>query len=101
MASTLDNVHDDLNNEFSAPGGHVNWTDEYFDPVSAEAFAVATCLPDLIRWVLQNKGINITEGNCTIGHRTVSHWHYEGGGWLPRVKIPEPNRYVGFAAWKP
>jgi hypothetical protein len=101
MSSSLGDVHDGLEHRFSDPGGHVLWTDEFWDPGSADASALVTCVPDVIRWVLQNKGINITQGDCEFGHKTVSHWHYEGGGLIPKIRIPEPNRYIGYAGWKP
>ena len=75
----------------------MNWTgQEFLDPASAEALALATCVPDLIRWVFENKGINIVRGDMTVGHKTVNNWKKVFGH-----KIPLPNTYFGYAAWKP
>jgi hypothetical protein len=97
MSDNRDSIEEGLQHEFSDLGGHVNWTgQEFLDPISADAAAVATCAPDLIRWVLEHKGINIAQGDMTVGHKTVNNWKKVYG-----VKIPLPNTYFGYAGWKP
>ena len=72
MGSKLDDIHDGLNREYSEKGGHVNWTDEFVEPGGADADALVTCLPDLIRWAAQHKKINLQKATVLLGTRPWS-----------------------------
>lgn len=90
-------VNAGLLNEYSAPGGHVIWTDnESIEPATVTAQA-AGYVPDIIRWVLENRTLQIASGDVTVGHKTVNNWRR-----VPIIgRVPLPNTYFGYAAWKP
>lgn len=96
QAGNRGDVERGLRERFSDPGGHVIITSlESIEPVSVDAAAVLL-VPDVIRWVLENKGIQILTGDVEVGHKTVSNWKKVGG-----IKIPLGNTYIGYAGWKP
>lgn len=98
MASNRDTIVEELKAEF-ADGGHVLISDNFLDPASAHVQAVAY-VPDIIRWALEHKGINITDGDISAGIRTVDCWHWEK--WFgKKFKVNEPNRWLAYAGWEP
>ncbi|MCB0023366.1 MAG: hypothetical protein M9936_09365 [Caldilinea sp.] len=98
MSSNRDQIVDELKADF-ADGGHVLISDNFREPVSANAQAVAY-VPDIIRWALEHKGVNITEGDISAGIRTVDCWHWEKF-FGKKYKINEPNQWLAYAGWEP
>ncbi len=84
------------------PGGHVLITGEHIEPASANAKALLY-VPDIIRWALEHKGINILKGDIEVGHRTVKNWRRVKKPWPASGywNIPLPNTFIGYAGWKP
>lgn len=77
-------------------GGHVLYAScSHLTPVDASA-AATVLIAELIRWVLEHKGINITKGDIDLGHKTVNNWKKVLGN-----KIPLPNTYLGYVRWCP
>lgn len=85
-----------LHHKFDDAGGHVDICAEEW-PVSVQADADgATQVPDIIRWVLEHKGINITNSDVEVGPATVNNWQIVLGN-----KVPYPNTFFGYAGWLP
>lgn len=86
-----------LNQEFTDPGGHVIWTaEESIEPGSVTQLA-AGFVPDVIRWSLEHKGVNITAGQVVVGDKAINSWED-----LPfNNRLDLPNAYFGYAGWKP
>ncbi len=96
MGSNRGEQEQDLHHIYNDAGGDVEIRgEEFLDPVSAESDAQYS-VPELIRWVLEHKGINIVHGDWSVGHRCVNHWQP-----TPLGKIPGPNTYFGYVGWKP
>jgi hypothetical protein len=94
MADNRGDQENGLRQEFD--GGHVIWTgEESLEPVSVTT-AAALFVPDIIRWALEHKGVNIANGDVVVGHKTINNWKKVLGN-----KIPLPNTYFGYAGWKP
>lgn len=91
---------DEIRERFSGAGGHVYIEGPDVIPQAAEARA-AVHIPDLIRWVLEHKGINVTDGAFELGHQTVANWRYIRIPFDGRRKIGLPNTYLGYLGWKP
>lgn len=90
-----------LRNEFSNQGGHVIWTsEESVEPGGATSLAAAF-VPDIIRWALEHKGVNIASGDVVVGHKTINNWRKVGNRYTGYTKVPLPNTYFGYAGWKP
>ncbi len=94
MADNRGDQENGLRQEFN--GGHVIWTEEEsLEPASVTVVAQGF-VPDIIRWALEHKGVNIANGDVVVGHKTINNWKKVAG-----VKIPLPNTYFGYAGWKP
>lgn len=91
---------DDIKARFSGAGGHVYIEGPDVVPQLAEARA-AVHTPDLIRWVLEHKGVNVVEGDFELGHKTVQNWTHIRIPFDGRRKIRLPNTFIGYLGWKP
>jgi len=96
MPSNRSDQEKTIRSKFNDYGGHVNiCSNEWPLSVTADADG-ATQVPDIIRWVLEHKGLAIVSGDVQVGHFTVNNWRDS-----PLGDIPLPNTYVGFAGWRP